>query len=795
MVESSPTSEGLDELERTRAELRRTQEALRATQDLLHAAVEGNPSAVFIKDPQGRYLLANSAGARVVGKTVQEIIGREDTAVLPAEVAERMRASDRRVLATGEPEVCEETFSIGGARRTFLTTKTLYRDSAGHTLGVIGMSRDITERKEATESLRRGQQFLRAVIDNTPECIKLVAPDGTLVDINPAGLAMLDAEAPGEVLGQSVYALITPEYREAYRALHERVCRGEKGQLVFEIVGLKGTRRWMETYAAPLRNPSDGRLLQLGLSHDITERKRAEEAVRASERRFRALVENSWDLLTLLAPDGTIIYISPASLKQRSYTEEELIGQNGLDFIHPEDQARIAGLLKQVVSEPGAVVSAELRALGKDGTWRWTEASARNMLHEPGIGAIVVNYRDITERKLAEEARTRAEAHLRQAQKMEAIGRLAGGVAHDFNNLLTIINGYSEFLLGRLPAGDPARDAAREIHKAGGRAATLTRQLLAFSRRQILAPVVLDLNAILTGMEKVLRSLIGEDIEFRTCLAADLGRVKADAGQMEQVLVALALNARDAMPKGGELTIETRNAELDEVHVQAHPEARPGSYALLLVRDTGVGMDAETRAHLFEPFFTTKEFGKGSGMGLAMVYGTVSQSGGHIEVQSEPGHGTTFAIYLPRLPELAPAPESGSGLRRLPQGHETVLLVEDEDGVRMLARLVLQTNGYTVLEARNGRDALTVAERHAGPIHLLVSDVVMPQMSGREVADRLRAVRPGLRVLYISGYADDAIVHHGVLEPGLAFLQKPFSPAVLVRKVREVLDANPINHG
>ncbi len=893
-----------DEVERLRAELSRAREELRATQDLLHATLESNSSAIFVKDLDGRYLVINSAAAHLVGKTPAEIVGKQDDDLL-AEVADRMRASDQRALAAGTPQVYEETLTVAGSPRIYLTTKSPYRDRQGNPRGVIGIARDITERKHAHEALQRGQQYLRAVIENTPECIKLVTPDGTLVDINAAGLAMLEAETPGEVLGRSVYALIAPEYRDAFRALNERVCRGEKGRLLFEIVSLKGTRRWMETHAAPLRNPYDGRLLQLALSHDVTERKRAEDALQASEKRYRALVEHSWDLLTLLAADGTLLYVSPASQKHTGYTQEEIAGHNGLDFIHPDDRPAIARLLGEIVHQPGGTIDAQMRVRRKDGAWRWMDATAVNLLAEPTVGAIVVNYRDITERRLAEQARLRLvaileattdyvamadpegrllyangaarqliglagdeelhdrslwkfftpetaaglreqavpaalrdgawsgetalqgragevvpaslvilahrssdgaleflsmiardvrerrrfEQHLRQAQKMEAIGRLAGGVAHDFNNLLTVINGYSEFLLGRLPPGDPARDALREIHKAGGRAATLTRQLLAFSRRQILAPVVLDLNAIITGLEKVLRSLIGEDIDFRTHLAPDLGRVRADPGQVEQVLVALALTARDAMPRGGELVLETRSIDLDNDHARAHPEARPGAYALILVRDTGYGMDAETRAHLFEPFFTTKEVGQGSGLGLAMVYGTVTQSGGHIEVHSEPGRGTTFAIYLPRLPELAPAIESGSGVRRLPQGRETVLLVEDEDGVRMLARLVLQTNGYTVLEARNGREALALAEGDPRRIDLLVTDVVMPQMSGREVADRLQALRPGLRVLFISGYADDAIVHHGVLESGLSFLQKPFTPAALARKIREILDA------
>jgi len=399
------------------------------------------------------------------------------------------------------------------------------------------------------------------------------------------------------------------------------------------------------------------------------------------------------------------------------------------------------------------------------------------------------NARLYAQAQQAYEELSRTQAQLIQAQKMEAVGRLAGGVAHDFNNLLTIITGRSRLLLERLDPDGPLRRHVQLIDQTAERAAALTQQLLAFSRKQVLQPKVLDLNAVVTSTEKMLRRLIGEDIELLTRRGSDLGSVEADPGQLEQMILNLAVNARDAMPRGGRLTIETANVELDPAFVRRHPGAQPGAHVALVVSDIGMGMDADTQAHLFEPFFTTKGPGQGTGLGLATVYGIVKQSGGYISVESELGRGTSFTIYLPRIEQAAEAVEPGSDAAGTPQGSETILLVEDEDGVRDLTREILEMSGYTVLEARHGAEALVVGEQHPGPIHLLVSDVVMPQMGGRELADRLRALRQGIKVLFMSGYMDDAIGHHGALDPGTNLLPKPFSPDALARKVREVLDA------
>jgi len=392
------------------------------------------------------------------------------------------------------------------------------------------------------------------------------------------------------------------------------------------------------------------------------------------------------------------------------------------------------------------------------------------------------------ERRKTEEALRRSEEQLRQAQKVEAIGRLAGGISHDFNNLLTAINGYSELLLGRLPAEDPIRKDIMEIRKAGERATSLTRQLLAFSRKQILDTRVLSVNAIVADFERMLKRLIGEDIDLSTNLRPDLGRIKADPGQLEQVLMNLVVNARDAMPGGGKLTMETSNVDLDDSYSAAHVGVRPGRYVMLAVSDTGCGMDKEVQSHLFEPFFTTKEPGRGTGLGLSTVYGIVKQSGGNVWVYSEPGAGTTFKVYLPRVEAAQDGASREKPVSMAPGGSETILLAEDEQVVRELTRRILESNGYAVLEAHHGPQALEICERHRGVIHLMVTDVVMPKMSGRELAQKLAVLRPEMKVLYLSGYTDTAIVRHGVLEAGTAFLQKPFTPNSLARKVREVLD-------
>ena len=461
---------------------------------------------------------------------------------------------------------------------------------------------------------------------------------------------------------------------------------------------------------------------------------------------------------------------------------EEVVGRSYP--IVPEDRLDEHQTLFRTALEKGETVAGmETRRVRKDGSLVDVAIWSAPIRDASGqVRTRIDLYADVTERRHLEE-------QLRQVQKMDAVGRLAGGVAHDFNNLLTAIKGFGQLLLDDLEPADPLHGYAEQIQQAADRAASLTRQLLTFSRRQVLEPKVLDLNTVVANMNQLLGRLVGANIELRMVPDPLLGQVRVDPGQVEQMLMNLVVNARDAMPQGGRLSIETRNVRVDADDSRLHRGVAPGSYAMIVVSDTGCGMDRQTQGRIFEPFFTTKEQGKGTGLGLSTVYGIVKQSGGYIWVYSEPGHGSVFKIYLPRILEPAEAPtEEDPPVPQVSTGTETVLLVEDEEVVRVLARKVLQKKGYRVLEAANGADALRICRDVRDRIHLLLTDVVMPGINGHELAIRVASMRPGIQVLYMSGYAEDAIVHHGVLDEGIAFLEKPFSPGGLALKVREVLD-------
>ena len=540
-----------------------------------------------------------------------------------------------------------------------------------------------------------------------------------------------------------------------------------------------GQYRWLRD--AVQRAPETDRqpAICVGAWSDITEREPVDQALRQAEAQYRGMVEESLQGI-VVQQDGRIQYANPACLRLFGYDAvAEVIGQPWERFVAAEDLPDLRARGKACARGEPVHLHPGWQGVRKDGTRLWLE-SAANACSWHGRPAILSFLMDITQRKRLEE-------QFLQAQKMEAIGQLAGGVAHDFNNLLTVINGYSELLLRSMAPEDANRTLVDELRQAGERAASLTRQLLLLSRKQVVVPRVLDLNTVVRDLQKLLQRMIGEDIELATALNATRP-VLAHSGQLDQILLNLAVNARDALPQGGKVIIETQDIDLDAGYTRLHPAVAPGPYVLLAMSDSGCGMTPEVQAHIFEPFFTTKDASKGTGLGLATVYGIVRQFGGHIAVYSEPGHGTTFKIYLPWARDEAQQRSNPAELPAVAPGHETVLLVEDEYAVRSLVRHVLADGGYSVLEAHDGREALRICARQADPIDLLITDVVMPEMSGQQLAATAIAAHPNLRVLFLSGYTEEAVLRHGVLPEKVHFLQKPFTASALTRKVREVLD-------
>ncbi|HEY6801997.1 MAG TPA: response regulator [Pyrinomonadaceae bacterium] len=595
-----------------------------------------------------------------------------------------------------------------------------------------------------------------------------------------------------QMLGYSVHEWLTTSGLSAqilHPEDHERVNRetnlayesGTRNRAEFRLLAKNGRPVWVETHSAVIKDEDGKAIGRRGVTIDISERKQAEAALLEAEAKYRSIFENAVEGIFQATPEGNYIAVNPAMARILGYSSAaEVIAERILFKADDYADLRSAATLKKSLAEDGLVAGFECEIYRKDRSRITTIQNVRaihndqeEVLHYEG------SMEDVTERALLE-------SQLRQSQKLEAVGMLAGGIAHDFNNLLTVIGGYCELSLSRLNERDPLYRNLSEVSKAATRAGVLTRQLLAFSRKQVLQPRVIDLNSVVVEMEKLLRRLIGENIEFHARFGEGLGRVKADPGQIEQVIMNLAINSRDAMPISGKLLIETANVALDEEHIKRHAAVEPGNYVMLAVSDTGCGMDKETQGRIFEPFFTTKEQGKGTGLGLATVYGIVTQSGGSIWVYSEVNKGTTFKIYLPRVDEPVerPAPRP---LKESLQGTETIILAEDEEMVRELAHEVLTAYGYKVLVAANGGAALLICEQYEDPVDLLITDVVMPEMSGLELATRLKTLKPNLRVLYMSGYTDNAVVLQGVKE-GENFIQKPFTPIALGERVRTVLD-------
>jgi PAS domain S-box-containing protein len=763
-------------------ERRLADEALKESEARFQSAFDHAPVGIALVAPDGRFVQINHSFGEIVGYTKEELMVSDVLSLTHKDDHVATLEHIRRLL-DGEVKTCQlekRYLHKLGHEVLALTNLSLMRDAENNPLYLIAQIQDITERKRAEEALGESEVRYRLLFESNPLPM-------WVYDLETFGFLAVN-EAAIQHYGYSLQefqGMTVMDIRplEDIPALLENISRvGDKRDEAGVWTHRKKDGTLIDVAITSHPFAFAGRASELVLAHDVTEQKHAVEALQHEKEYTEHIIASAPTLIVGIAPDGVTTFINRAVTSVTGYEPEEIVGQNWWRINYPATEYVQVDRLLEEFEQGRAVANYEMSLTTKNGgkrTISWNSANRSNKQGEIveviGIGV------DITDRQQLEE-------QLRQSQKLEAVGQLAGGVAHDFNNLLTVITGYSDLTLRRLDNKSPFRSSLEEIKKAGERAASLTRQLLAFSRKQVLQPKVLKLNAIVADIDKMLRRLIGEDIDALTLLEPSLGQVKADPGQIEQVILNLAVNARDAMPQGGKLTIETANVYLDDQYARGHTTIQPGRYVMLSVSDTGCGIDAETQARMFEPFFTTKEQGKGTGLGLSTVYGIVKQSGGHLWVYSEVGKGTTFKIYLPRVDEVIESDEARDTLAELPQGRETVLLTEDEEQVRQMIRMILEMSGYCVLEASDGEEALAIYKQHEGEIDLVMTDVVMPQMSGRELAQSLEVLHPGIKVLYMSGYTDDAIVRHGLLDQEIAFLQKPFTPDVLIRKVREVLD-------
>jgi two-component system cell cycle sensor histidine kinase/response regulator CckA len=639
---------------------------------------------------------------------------------------------------------------------------------------------NISDEQDSGRDLREFEDKYQTLVEQSLQGLA-VMQDGGFVFCNNkfAEITGYSLEELLSISPDQMTAMIHPDDRDFIKDRYHARIEGRPAPSRYEYRGIKkdGTEIWLEIFSTAITYK--GRPAIQAAFMDITDHKRALEDLQKALKWQEAIFEGSRDAVMISNRDSKFIAANERACQLTGYSKEELLNMGAWDLNKDTDPALLDSLRERIFA--GEDILGDTKIYTKDGREIDVEFGHRRVIisGEFYIHSIV---RDITNQK-------RLEAQFQQAQKMEAIGILAGGVAHDFNNLLNVINGYSELLLEDLAADSPMRKDLEEVRKAGQKAASLTSQLLAFSRKQVLQPQIMNLNETVAEMSAMLKRLIGEDIELAATTHPNLDLINADPGQIQQIIMNLAVNARDAMPQGGKLTIEISNAEFDEDYVRGHPQVKAGSYVMLAISDNGAGMDPVTQAHIFEPFFTTKGRGKGTGLGLSTVYGIVKQSNGFIWVYSETGRGTTFKIYFPRAEQkTTPAaaeskPEHGS------RGSETVLVAEDEEAVRALACRILRGGGYEVLEAADGIEAVRISEEHSGEIKLVLTDVIMPGMGGKDLIARLRTARPNIKALYVSGYTDNSIVHHGMLESGVAFLQKPFTSDRLARKIREVLDS------
>lgn len=758
-----------------------------ALEHVLHALAVGTSYAIIAMDERSQILFANPATERIFGYGVSEVVGQEITMLIPRYLHEPYRAAFEQYLKTGRQQSSWAALELKGLHKSGKELPleiSVDEHVMPKTRIFTGIIRDISRLHHATQELRQSEEKYAKMIQSSPDAITLrTLPDRRYIEINE-GFTRLTGYKPEEVIGKTPAELDIWVEERPHREVLEKLGRtGEVREEQFRFRTKTGEIRHARVSATRVLIGSQ--LCMLSVSHDITDRIQAQDALLKSRSRFRSLIQDAPFAIYRATLGGKFLALNPAMVKMLGYSSEaELMEHDIVGDIYRDPEFG-----RKLVAEYWAYrefrdIEAEWKR--KDGkiiavrmSGRWAEND------EDRKPCLEVFAEDVTERRSLEK-------QILQVQRMEAVGQLAGGIAHDFNNLLSVILGQIEILQEQLSGNEPLFKRAETIRHSAGRAADLTRQLLAFGRKQVIEPRILDMNASIRNTEMLLRPLIGEDVELVLRPDASMGLVKADPAQLEQVFINLAVNARDAMPQGGKLIVETANVEVDEVYVRQHPGARVGHYVMVSVSDTGVGMEATTLARVFEPFFTTKEPGKGTGLGLSTVYGIVKQNGGYLMTYSEPGQGTTFKIYFPRFEKASASAEPAPPGEEFPKGRETILVVEDEAALRELVRELLEASGYEVLEASGAGEAIRLVENPACKIHLLLTDVVMPEMDGRKLATRLKKLSPDLRILYMSGYTDDVIARRGVLNPNTLLLSKPFTRSVLLRKVREALSSEEL---
>ena len=770
-------------------ERKQAEETLRESRNLLHSVLENVPIRVFWKDAESRYLGCNTAFAHDAGfSRPEELLGKDDFQMVWREQAELYRVDDKRVMTSGTPIIGieEPQTTPGGQTICLRTSKVPLRDSEDNVVGVLGIYEDITQRKQAEEALRESGEQLRVIFDASQAGIILVSPQGTILFANNRM-----AEMFGMPLGQVIGSSYLEHLHEAERLNGDermgQLIRGDIQTVSSERRYIKadGSEFWGFLSGKRLENP-DGTLRALvGIITDISERKRVEEALRESANRLRFALEGSNDGLWDVQMGSNTTYLSPRGWEILGYLPDEngAVINDWSDLVHPEDLLLTNERLREHIEGLTPVFQVEQRLRTKSGEWKWVLTRGKVVARDANGTPLRITgtHTDLTDQKILQE-------RLNQAQKMESVGRLASGVAHEFNNMLSVILGYAQLALKKEAVSPPLREHLVQIQQAAERSAEIVRQLLAFARKQTVAPKVLDLNETVASMLKMLSRLIGEDIDLAWLPGEGVWPVRMDSAQIDQILVNLCVNARDSITGIGRVSIETDNKICDAAFCDRHTGCTPGEYVLLTVRDDGCGMDNETVKMIFEPFFTTKGVGQGTGLGLATVYGIVKQNDGFIDVDSEPGHGTSFKIYLPRYQGKEKKAQTEGPMELAERGKETVLMVEDEPAILDLGKQILEMQGYRVLIAGTPGEAIRMAIEHVGEIHLLLTDVIMPEMNGRELAKKLLSLYPGLKRLFMSGYTADVIAHHGVLDEGVQFIQKPFSFDALAAKVRETLD-------